>query len=287
MNKSSIFLVVSLCLGLAFVTSIGIAQETDPVLFHGETDKNIESQYGPYLFVQTRIGPKSGSVQTQSAEIEDDGDLFEEYDQEETAPKDVADPLYGFNYAMYSLNDVLYFYALKPVAQGYKAVVPEPARKGIRNFFYNLMFPVRFVNSILQGKMDRAGDELGIFLTNSTVGILGFNRFAQTHLGLKNADEDLGQTFGSWGFGNGFYLVLPILGPTTLRDGLGGVGDYFITPLNYAEPWELYWGATGLDKVNKTSFRIGDYEALKEAALDPYAAIRNAYIQNRNSQVLK
>lgn len=214
-----------------------------------------------------------------------DEDLFDEYDDAPEQAQLVADPLYYFNYAMYSVNDFLYFYALKPVALGYKAIVPTPARHGINNFFHNLLFPVRFVNCILQGKLEQASDEFGIFLVNSTAGVLGFNRFAQKHLDMATQDEDLGQTFGTWNVGEGFYLVLPVLGPTTLRDAVGSVGDYFITPINYAEPWELYWGLKGTDLINGTSLRIGDYEALKEAALDPYVAIRNAYIQNRRSDV--
>ena len=223
----------------------------------------------------------------QAFEAEEESDLFEEYETGGEQVISVADPLYFFNHAMYSFNDFLYFKALKPVAQGYKAVVPTVARKGISNFFHNLLFPVRFVNNILQGRLDRAGDEVGIFLANSTAGVLGLNQVAQKHLGMETSDEDLGQSFGAWGIGNGFYIVLPVLGPTTLRDALGDAGDYFITPLNYAEPWELYWSATATDKVNDTSFRIGDYESLKEASLDPYVAIRNAYIQNRKTLIEK
>jgi phospholipid-binding lipoprotein MlaA len=216
-------------------------------------------------------------------EFEDDN-FFDEYDQEAQSVQ-VADPLYYFNYAMYSFNDFFYFYALKPVAQGYKFIVPSPVRSGINNFFFNLMFPVRFINTVFQGKLGAASDEVGVFLANSTVGILGFNQFAQKHLNLKTANEDLGQTLGSYAIGDGFYLVLPILGPSTLRDAIGRAGDYFITPVNYLEPWELDLGVNITDKINRTSFRLGDYEALKEASLDPYVAIRNAYIQNRRRQI--
>ena len=104
-------------------------------------------------------------------------------------------------------------------------------------------------------------------------------------MGLKRHEEDLGQTLGTYHIGDGFYLVLPVLGPTTLRDAVGRVGDIFANPLYYVEPWELSWGLTGLAKLNTTSFHIGDYEALKEASLDPYVAIRNAYIQNRRSMI--
>lgn len=211
--------------------------------------------------------------------------LMDEYEDATEETPSVADPIYYFNYAMYAFNDTLYFYALKPIARGYKAITPLPVRNGINNFFHNLMFPVRFVNNLLQGKLVQASDEIGIFLVNSTVGILGFNQFAQKHLNMKTNTEDLGQTLGSWSIGDGFYLVLPILGPSTLRDALGRVGDSFATPVNYVEPWELYWGMMGTDKINQTSFRIGDYEALKQASLDPYVAIRNGYLQHRKTQI--
>jgi len=199
-----------------------------------------------------------------------DDDLFDEFEDDTQDAAQVADPIYYFNYAMYTVNDRLYFYALKPLARGYKAVVPTPARRGIRNFFHNLLFPVRFVNNLLQGKLHQASDEIGIFFVNSTAGILGFNQVAQKH--LDSITE-------------GFYLVLPFFGPSTLRDTVGRAGDYFITPLNYVEPWELDTGLGILDIVNRTSFRIGDYEDLKAASLDPYTAMKNAYIQNRRSQV--
>ena len=230
------------------------------------------------------VAASSTSEQQQPALEQEEDDPFAEYNQTENV-KTVADPLYYFNYAMYGINDFLYFYALKPIAQGYKFVVPTPARKGIKNFFHNLMFPVRFINCLLQGKVNAAGEEFSAFFVNSTVGILGFNDFAQKHMNLAPHVEDLGQTLATYHIGDGFYLVLPILGPSTLRDSVGMVGDYFATPLNYVKPWELTWGLKGLDTINATSFRIGDYEALKAASLEPYVAIRNAYIQHRQSLI--
>lgn len=228
------------------------------------------------------------AVEKQNAAPEDfDQDLLADYEDQVEEVQMVADPLYYFNYAMFSFNDYFYFYALKPIALGYKAITPDIVRSGVNNVFHNLLFPVRFVNNILQGKLMAASDEFGIFLTNSTLGVLGFNQFAQKHLNMKTSNEDLGQTFGSYAIGDGFYLVLPVLGPSTLRDTVGRAGDYFITPINYVEPWEADLGVNILDSVNRTSFRIGDYEALKDASLDPYVAIRNAYIQNRRSEIEK
>jgi phospholipid-binding lipoprotein MlaA len=103
---------------------------------------------------------------------------------------------------------------------------------------------------------------------------------------MHTQKEDLGQTLGTYGIKEGFYLVLPVLGPSTLRDAIGMAGDYFVLdPIDYVSPWELELGLDVLDIINRTSFRIGDYESMKKAALDPYAAIRDAYIQNRRMQV--
>lgn len=229
----------------------------------------------------------SEAVESEEADFQEDDldeELFEEFD--DTAELQlIADPLYYFNYAMYSVNDFLYFAAIKPIATGYKFIIPTPVRKGVNNFFHNLLFPVRFINNLLQGEIKDAGTEFQVFLINSTFGVLGFNQVAQNDFDLQTNDEDLGLTFGSYSIGQGFYLVLPILGPSTLRDALGRVGDSFLTPVNYAEPWELLWGLRITDSVNATSLRLGDYEALKKAAMNPYTALRNAYIQYRKEKL--
>lgn len=222
----------------------------------------------------------------QSIQKKDDLDelFLEDYDNIEE-PQLIADPLYYFNYTMYALNDILYFAAIKPLASAYKAITPNLVRKGMKNFFHNLVFPVRFVNNVLQGKIKKAGTEFDIFLVNSTFGVLGFGQVAQNKFNLRTSDEDLGQSLGYYSIGNGCYLMLPVLGPSTIRDALGRVGDSFLTPIDYLEPWELSWGLKAYDRINDTSFHIGDYEALKKAALDPYAAIRDAYIQHRQEKI--
>ncbi len=211
-------------------------------------------------------------------------DLNALYAEAEAGVVHVADPIEPFNRAMYHFNDKFYFWILKPVTQGYKFLVPTPLRTGVKNFFYNLITPVRMVNCILQGKFYSAGTEFTRFVINSTVGILGFVDPAQNYPMLKAKEEDLGQTFGNYGIGNGFYIVWPFLGPSTLRDTVGMTGDLFLNPVNYVRPAEAALGITAYEKVNTTSFYIGDYEAIKEASLDPYSAIRDAYIQNRKKK---
>ncbi|MDY0375263.1 MAG: VacJ family lipoprotein [Desulfobacterium sp.] len=226
-------------------------------------------------------------VHDQGYDEEDDqdmGDLFEDYTQADEE-KSVPDPILGFNKLMYRFNDKAYFWVFKPVAKGYGRVVPQPVRVGIDNMFYNLMFPVRFVNSLFQGKLKGAGSELGIFTVNSTLGLLGFFPVAQDHFNLKNSKEDLGQTFGVCRIKEGFYIVLPILGPTTLRDLVGDVGDWFITPLSYVTPYEASLGLKAFESVNGLSLRLGFYESFNEAAVDPYIAMKNAYIQSRRQKI--
>ena len=204
----------------------------------------------------------------------------------EEARPEIADPLEPFNRAMYHFNDKLYFWVLKPVAQGYGKVVPEPARIGVSNFFANLAFPIRFVNCLLQANFAGAATELGRFTVNTLWGIGGImDPAVSKEINLSKQDEDFGQTLGAYGVGQGFFINWPVFGPSSPRDTVGLVGDRFLTPYNYLSPWYASWGAWGYEKVNDTSLRIGDYESLKEAAIDPYVAIRDAYVQYRLKQV--
>lgn len=215
-----------------------------------------------------------------------DDNFFE--DEFEENKVQIADPLAPWNKAMFHLNDKLYFWLLKPLARAYKAVTPDIFRIGVKNFFCNLAFPIRFVNCILQGKGNDASIEFARFFMNSTLGVLGFGSPADDQPHLTPPDEeDLGQTLAKYGAGNGIYIVWPVIGPSTLRDSVGMVGDFFLNPVSYVEPGEAELGLKGFEKVNQTSFRIGDYEALKKAAIDPYTAVRNVYLQFREKKVLK
>jgi phospholipid-binding lipoprotein MlaA len=228
-------------------------------------------------------GQEQASIQIaalKGASLEEKGEGEPDGSSEETVP----DPLEPLNRAFFEFNDGLYFWVLKPVATGYKTVVPEEARVCVRNFFHNLSFPVRAVNNLLQGKFFGAFEETCGFLVNSTVGLGGLADIA-TAVGLKRHDEDLGQTFAVYGAGPAFYIMWPFFGPSTLRDTFGTAGDVFIDPLTYlGDYWYAPW-SRGLNVVNETSLRIGDYESLKKAALDPYIALRDAYYQNRLSKI--
>jgi len=222
---------------------------------------------------------------SQNPDVEDnfENQLFEE--EFETTQLKVADPLYIWNKGMYHFNDKLYFWLLKPLAKGYKAITPDIFRVGVRNVFYNLMMPIRFVNCVLQGKGNAAASEFTRFVINTTVGVLGLVDVASQYPWLNRDDEDLGQTFAKYGIGNGFFLVWPILGPSTLRDSIGSLGDAYFNPLVYIDPFEAQLAVRGLNLINRTSFHIGEYEALKEASVDPYVAMRNSYLQFREKKI--
>ena len=198
----------------------------------------------------------------------------------------IADPWEPFNRAMFNFNDRLYFGVLKPVAEAYRAVVPEPSRVSVGNFFSNLRSPIRFVNCLLQANVIGAATELFRFMLNSTIGLAGlFDAAGSEEIGLLRQDEDFGQTLGFYGIGQGFYIVWPFLGPSSPRDTVGMAGDYFAYVISYLDPWYAWLTVRVYQATNDTSLAIGNYEAIKEAAIDPYLAVRNAYIQYRQKKV--
>ena len=202
----------------------------------------------------------------------------------ESGPVTIADPIEPVNRGIFYVNDKLYRWVLKPVAKGYKYVMPEGARIAVRNFFFNLATPIRAVNTLLQGKIKDTGTELARFGINSTIGMAGlFDAAKDFHLARK--DEDTGQTLGFYGLGNGFYLVLPILGPSSARDTVGLAGDTYLDPTTYLLSWEAALGMRFVRAETDLTFRINEYEELTDAAVDPYAAVRDVYIQYRAKKV--
>ncbi|MCC6346194.1 MAG: VacJ family lipoprotein [Nitrospirales bacterium] len=227
----------------------------------------------PLVLAETKAMP----VPTEKAEPAAD----EEFEEEVITP----DPIEPWNRLMFQFNDKLYFWVLKPAAKGYNAVVPRGARVSVRNFFHNITTPIRFVNSLLQGKPKAAVIEVTRFGVNSTLGIGGLFDVAHKEFNLKTQDEDLGLTLGHYGMGEVIYLVLPFFGPSTLRDAFGRVGDAFLDPVNYVTPIRDSVAIRAYDTLNETSLQLGDYEDLKEAAIDPYLAIKDAYIQYRKARI--
>jgi phospholipid-binding lipoprotein MlaA len=221
---------------------------------------------------------------SQDDEADGDFDFMEEEFQEKII--EIADPLEGVNRLMFGVNDALYFWVLKPVTEVYVGITDEPTRISVGNFFNNLSTPLRYVSCLIQGKGERADIELRRLFINSTEGILGFGDPAKEKHGLEvPPPEDLGQSLAVMGVGDGLYLVLPLIGPSTARDAVGKAGGLFLSPIFYVDPHEAALGIGAGKYTNILSFRIGDYESFKEDSIDPYVAMREIYIQYRKKQI--
>ncbi len=196
------------------------------------------------------------------------------------------DPWESFNEKMFNFNhDILDRFVLKPVATAWNKVVPETVQRHLKNAIYNLGMPRRFVNNLLQGKVQRAGLELTRFIFNTTAGIGGFFDVATVIDVEKVPDEDTGQTFGVWGAGPGPYLVLPFLPPLDVRDGIGFGIDGLLDPLNYFIPFAATAGRTAVNTVNERSLNLELFQDVEEGTIDLYSAVRNGYLQRRQKLI--
>jgi phospholipid-binding lipoprotein MlaA len=204
-----------------------------------------------------------------------------------TAGEDFEDdPWESFNEKMFTFNrEVLDRYILKPVATAWDFIFPDPVQRGFHNFFDNLAVVRRVVNNTLQLKLTGAGTELTRFTINSTIGLVGFFDVAKDAFGIEQKDEDTGQTFGVWGMGPGPYLVLPLLPPLTVRDGIGYAFDIAMTPYMYFIPWYASIGGRATDIVNERSLNLDRFERVAESTVDLYGAVRNAYLQRRAAAI--
>ena len=199
-------------------------------------------------------------------------------------PQQSSDPWEGLNRKTFAFNDAVDRAVLKPVATGYQNVVPELARTGVNNFFSNLEDIGTSLNNFLQGKPAEAINDLGRIVVNTTFGVLGLRDVA-TELGVEKHYEDFGQTLAVWGLQPGPYLVLPLLGPSTIRDAPAKAVDpswYYSTAVDSSA---VYWGFWTLDKVRTRANLLQAEGVLDEAALDKYSFIRDAWLQRRRSQV--
>jgi phospholipid-binding lipoprotein MlaA len=234
---------------------------------------------GFYLAQQTQ---EAAAKEDQKDEDDED---YEDDEYEEDVVQ-INDPLYRLNKEFYQLNDGLYDAILRPLAKGYNAVIPVEIRTCVKNFFYNLRFPIRFVNCLLQAKGAKAADEFATFFLNSTVGFAGIADVASHYESLPPSPEDLGQTLAVWGADNGFFIMLPILGPSSLRDSARFIDSMFLDPISWLDlDWKTKYGILAYDKFNEISFQIDDIDALKKAVFDPYVAVRNAYVQHRDKMI--
>jgi phospholipid-binding lipoprotein MlaA len=197
---------------------------------------------------------------------------------------DPRDPFEGFNRGVYKFNETFDDVLFRPTAEVYRDFLPREVRDRVRNFFGNLSDPFIGVNNFLQGKVSEAFDDWSRFLLNSTVGLAGIHDVA-TDLGLEKHNEDFGQTFARWGAGTGPYLVLPIFGSSTLRDGLGLAADIYTDPMGEIRPIDLRNTLAVTRGVQTRADLLEASRILDEAALDKYVFQRDAYLQRRRSLV--
>ncbi len=210
--------------------------------------------------------------------------------EEKTETLTIKDPIQPFNKAMFTFNDKAFHYFFKPIYTGYNNVVPEKARVSVRNFFSNIKWPVRFFNCLFQGEFKGAGTELARFVINTTIGVAGFSDPAKSLCHLEKQDRDFGQTLGKYKMDSGTYIVWPFIGPSNTRDTIGFVGDVALDPII----WVSYLFLTPIESVgNYTYYAVNDisidkgsaYESITKAAIDPYIALQDAYVQNRIKRI--
>ena len=222
------------------------------------------------------LADESDNVDTSSSDFETTN-----YEDE------IYDPIEPINRAIFGFNNAADKIILEPVAKGYKKL-PSPVQTGISNFLSNLRMPLVIVNQLLQGQGSNAAESTGRFVVNTTAGVFGFVDVAEK-IGLEEKEEDFGQTLAKWGIGDGFYVVLPIFGPSNLRDSAGLLLTYGADPFNAylvseGEGWFVPL-RTATNAVDKRSKIIDEVNALRDNSVDYYAAVRSSYYQNRKAAI--
>lgn len=198
---------------------------------------------------------------------------------------DERDPWESFNRSVYEFNDDFDKGIARPVAEAYKAVLPDFIQTGISNFFSNLDDVVVLINDILQFKFEQALHDFARLISNTTFGLLGFIDVA-SDMELPKHDEDFGQTFAAWGIGDGPYLVLPFLGPSTVRDTAGlAVDTIYLDPVVFTEDDQVRWGMIALRAIDRRADLLEATNIMEKSGIDPYVFMRNAYFQVRENQI--
>ncbi|MGR3178450.1 MAG: MlaA family lipoprotein [Candidatus Anammoxibacter sp.] len=200
----------------------------------------------------------------------------------------IKDSMPSFNRSMFSFNDKLYYHVVKPGNKGYNYIVPKAARKSIRKMFDNILFPGRFLNCIFQGKFKGAGTEMARFILNTSIGLVGMFDPADKLFNLQMQDEDFGQTLAKYGMKNGTFITWPGLGPSSVRDTIGFIGDIAMNPLTFVSLFVTPFASLGRPYDTFNDFALDEgamYESIVESSVDPYIAIQHAYVQNRQKKI--
>jgi len=217
--------------------------------------------------------------QTSSADSYEE--LIDPFAPKDEAP-DLSDPFEGYNRFMFGFNEGFYEHLMEPVARGYRDVVHEDIRMVISNIFDNALAPVKLISSFLQGDLDKTGRVIGRTIINTTFGLGGMFDVAEEGFGLEDVNEDIDQALGYYGVPNGPYIMLPLLGPTTMRGLIGTAGGSFLSPtFHFAPGVEVGAGITVSEKINDASFILDDKKQLEESTVDEYESMKDFYNQYR------
>lgn len=216
----------------------------------------------------------SNPAQTENAsETEHNGGNTEAY----------PDSIEGFNRGVFSFNDGFLTYVFSPINTVYTGFFPQDFRNGFGNFYRNLGYPVRLVNALLQFKFDKMAKETASFALNTVFGVGGLFNVTRNMPSLETSPEDFSQTLAYYGVGSGTYLVLPLLGPSTIRDTIGTVADSFLHPLSWVQPDSTKYSLVAHDKSNNVSANLPTYNTIKAESFDHYTSLKDVYYQHRRS----
>ncbi len=241
------------------------------------------------------VSHMEGITVTENKSVDEEfADELDDYDSD-TQTQSIADPLESWNRFWFGFNDIMYLYVAKPAYDAWEYITPDALRAGLSNFWHNICFPMRFVNNLLQLRFLEAGVEFGRFVINSTAGLGGFvdvARREKTIVPVHPEGEDFGQTLGRWGIPHGIYLVWPFYGPSSVRETFGRAGDYFSYPAFAASflvhtQWYVTSGIQMGFFFNDLYTVLPTYIALRDASVDPYIMMREAYIRHRAVQVAR
>jgi len=280
-------LTLVILIGLSHVT---YAAETGGGGLGAGIDPSVENPY-PDLLLETEDGLAGPDLLDDDPYLSEPeevlGDpIFEDDFVFNVPPPIIFDPLEPVNRAIFVFNDKVYFWVLKPTKNVYSFVLPQDIRRSIGNAFANLAAPIRFLNNVLQGEFEDAGAVLSRFAINSTLGVFGFGDPAYVDFDIEPRLADFGQTLGKWSIGEGFYICLPFLGPSNVRDSVGFLGDVYMHPVPYfSESLTFDMAYLGVSRINLISISPDVYEELKRISLDPYVAARQAYYDYRRSEI--
>ncbi len=219
---------------------------------------------------------------------------FDDFQNEFNTEKvDSFDPLKEYNIPMTKFNDFIYINIMGPIANGYKYILSKSIREGVSNIFHNIQFPIRLTNNLLQLKFNNAMEESVRFVVNSTYGLAGYIDLAKKEGGIDRHNEDFGQTLGFYGIGNDIHIVLPLFGPSNLRDTIGLVADGFLSPVNYAhtKDWGLFESTNNYLLINtykitnEYSLHMNEYENIRKDSVNLYFLLKSVYEQRRTKLI--